>query len=412
LSPSIRAIEHGELFEFFQAMSGPFAFDLPEDEDERSGWLDRIQTIFEPDRTRCAFEKDRLVGTLGAFSLTLAVPGGLVSCAGTTMVTVQTSHRRRGLLRQMMDAHLDDAEERGDVLAGLWASDSAIYRRFGFGMASVDVTIDIDRAHVAFGRLAPEPSDITVIGADEAEALIPRVYDRLHRAIPGMYALSDDWWKHRRLRDSPDRRGDYTKLRFAITGPVDDPTGYAFFRLKEGWGQGHGSHEVRVVDLLADDPADWAGLWRHVLDHDLASKITAVRRAEDDPLFAMLAGPRRARADASDGLWVRIMDVPAALEARKYLQPGHFTLGVHDPLHRAGGSFAVEISSAGTASCSSTSAVPDIDIDLEDLSSAYLGRSRLSALHRAGRLTGDAATVARVEQAFAWHRAPWCSEVF
>jgi predicted acetyltransferase len=412
LSPLVRAIEADELVRFFEAMSGPFAFDLPEDEDERSGWLDRIQTIFEPDRTRCAFEGDRLVGTLGAFSLALAVPGGTAPCAGTTMVTVQTSHRRRGILRQMMDAHLDEADERGDILAGLWASDSAIYRRFGFGMASIDTTITIDRAHVAFGRLAPEPSNVIVIGAEEAATSIPQVYDRLHASIPGMYALSDDWWKHRRLRDSAERRGDYTKYRFAVTGPVDDPTGYALFRLKEGWGQGHGSHEVRVVDLLAEDPADWAGLWRHVLDHDLASKITAVHRAEDDPLFGLLAGPRRARVETSDGLWIRIMDVPAALEARRYLRPGRFSIGVHDPLHRADGAFELEIAEDGSASCSLTGADPDIDIDLEDLSSAYLGRSRLSALHRAGRLTGDPTIVAQAEQAFAWHRAPWCPEVF
>ena len=412
MSPLIRAIQDDEVVEFFQAMSGPFAFDLPEGDDERADWLERMQTIFEPDRTRCAFEDDRLVGTLGAFSLALAVPGGIVPCAGTTMVTVQTSHRRRGLLRQMMDAHLDEAEERGDILAGLWASDSAIYRRFGFGMASTDVTITVDRAHVGFGRLAPEPSDITVIGADEALTSIPRVYERLHTSIPGMYALSDDWWRHRRLRDSAQRRGNYTKYRFAITGPVNDPTGYALFRLKEGWEQGHGSHEVKVVDLLADAPADWAGLWRHVLDHDLAGKITAVHRAEDDPLLSMLAGPRRARIEASDGLWIRIMDVPAALERRHYSQAGRFTFGVHDPLHRADGAFELEIADDGTASCSLTSSDPDIDIDLEDLSSAYLGRSRLSTLHRAGRVAGDPALIAQAEAAFQWFRAPWCSEVF
>ncbi len=279
-------------------------------------------------------------------------------------------------------------------------------------MASVDVTIEIQRAHVAFGRLTPDPADVVVIGAEEAEAAIPQVYDRLHREIPGMYALSDDWWRHRRLRDSADRRGDYTKYRFAVTGSVDAPTGYALFRLKEGWSKGHGSHEVRVVDMLADEPEDWAGLWRHVLDHDLAAKITAVHRAEDDPLFSFLAGPRRAKAEATDGLWIRIMDVPRALASRRYHRPGRFTFNVNDPLHRAGGAFELEIAEDGTATCNLTSADPDIDIDLEDLSSAYLGRSRLAALHRAGRLVGDPATIAQADMAFGWNRAPWCSEVF
>ncbi len=408
----VRPIEADELVQFFEAMSGPFAFDLPDEGDERDEWLERIDGLFEPDRTRCAFDSGRMVGTLGAFSFDMTVPGGRQPCAGTTMVTVQTSHRRRGLLRQMMDAHLDEAQERGDSLAALWASDSAIYRRFAFGVAAVDTTIEFARNHVAFGRLAPEPSEIVIISAEEAEALLPPVYDRIRHRIPGCYAMSDRWWEHRLLRDAPERRGGATKYRYAITGTPEAPTGYVQFRVKEDWGAGHAAHEVRVSQLLADDPHDWAGLWRHALDHDLAGKIVANHRPEDDPVFDFVAGPRRALRKQDDGLWVRILDVAAALAGRTYLAGGTLVFSVHDPLHRADGTYELSVDQSGQAECSQTSRNPELEIDLEDLSSAYLGRTRISALHRAGRVSGDPAAAGLADRMFGWDRAAWCPEVF
>ena len=83
-----------------------------------------------------AFEEGQIVGGAGAFPFELSVPGGSLPCAGVTAVGVHPTHRRRGVLRSMMDAQLRDVHERGEPIAALWASEETIYGRFGYGIAS------------------------------------------------------------------------------------------------------------------------------------------------------------------------------------------------------------------------------------------------------------------------------------
>lgn len=406
----IRPIEDGELEVFLRTMGGPFAFDLPEDEDQRAAMIARFGTVFEPERTRCVFEDGELVGTLGAFSLDMTVPGSRVDAAGTTMVTMAATHRRRGHLRRMMTAHLDEARERGDPIAALWASDSAIYGRFGYGMASVEARCEIDRRHVEFHRLAPGADAVRFVSAEEAADVLPTVYARVLPARPGMYARSEDWWRVRRLRDTPDRRDGRSAFRFAVSHDEGGgPTGYAQYRVKAEWDL-HGTHEVRVTELLAATPAAEAGLWRVVLSHDLAKTIHASTPA-DGGLVDLLAGPRRATARIVDGLWVRILDLPAALSARRYSAAGSVVMAVHDPVDGAIRTFRVE-SDGDAGRCEPTTDEPDVELDAEDLGSAYLGRSRFRRLAAAGRLRGDNEALATLDRMFTWDPQPWCPEVF
>ncbi len=408
----VRPISAEEIPDFLHAMSGPFAFDLPDEDEKHADLIERFSSIFEPDRTRCAFDGLVMVGTLGAFSLDLTTPGGTVPCAGTTMVTVQTSHRRQGVLRAMMLAHLDEAAERGDPIAALWASDSAIYRRYGFGVASTRADIEVDRGHIAFGRLAPDPAPIRAIGPDEASEILPAVYARISADYPGFYARSATWWTHRRLRDTPDRRDGASRYRFVVTEGPEGPSGYAQFRLKEGWEREHGHHEVRVVELIGSDGPAWSGLWRHVVSHDLAGIIKADNRSVDDPIMDLLAGPRRARTTIGDGLWVRILDVIGALESRRYRGPGSLAITVHDPQRITDGTYRLEVDETGTARCSRTDDDADIEVDVEDLGAAYLGRSRFAALGRLGRVSGSARAMRTADALCGWDVAPWCPEVF
>ena len=408
----IRQIRADEIESFLRAMSGPFAFDLPDEEPEREKMLDRFSSTFEVDRTRCAFDGAEMVGTLGAFTLDMTVPGGAVSCAGTTMVTVLASHRRQGVLRQMMDAHFAEARERGDPIAGLWASDAAIYGRFGFGMAAVGAKYEIDRRHLAFHRLAPTGSPTRFVVASEAAEILPQVYDAVRTTRPGMFTRSEAWWKHRNLNDRPDRRDGATAFRFAVsTGKDGRPNGYAQFRVKEGWENGHGAHEVRIVEIMGTEASAFRGLLEVVLSHDLATKITAWDRPLDDPVFDLLASGRRAVPEVSDALWICLLDVAGALTARRYDSPGAAVLGVHDPRTRKATSWLLETDGV-ESSCSRTERNPDIELDLEDLGSAYLGRARFGELVRAGRASAEPETARRLDRMFTWDPQPWCPEVF
>jgi predicted acetyltransferase len=352
-----------------------------------------------------------MVSTAGAFSLDMTTPGGTARCGGTTIVSVAPTHRRQGLLHGMMRTHLDEVLSQGEPIAALWASDSAIYGRFGFGQAAIDYDISVRRDHVGFHRSAPQLPPVRGIEADEAEKLFPSFYDGIRTTTPGFYARSPVWWEHRTLVDVEKRREGATAYRFGVVDGPDGIAGYVQYRVKSDWDDSHGAGKVMIKDLFGSTPESWAGLWNYVLNHDLMSEITAERRSPQDPLFDLLAGTRRAKAQRFDNLWVRIMDVPRALEARSYSASVDVVLEVHDPMGDIDGRYHLVASPQG-AECRRTDVEPSISLDAEDLGGIYMGRSRLRALSRVGRVEGDRASLAAVDAAFTWDPQPWCPEVF
>jgi predicted acetyltransferase len=408
---TVRGIEAGETEAFLSAMSTPFGFDVDEDAEERSQQLERFSQLFEPERARCAFDGDTMVGTLGVFSLDMTVPGARVACAGTTMVTVLPTHRRRGALRAMIAAHLEEARLRGDPIAALWASDSGIYHRFGYGMASVFAEAKIHRGHIGLHRMAAAPLPVRLVGADEARDVIRPVYDRVASRRPGMYARDDRWWA-RRLRDPADDREGATAFRYAVVDGPDGVEGYVQYRLKPGdWAEHHGNGEVKVREILAETPQAAVSLWSFIMGHDLVATIETGFLAEDDPLFSILDGWRRAMPTLLDQLWVRILDISAALEGRRYSADGQLSVAVTDPLDRSVTNFRLTVED-GIGTVTHHTGDAELTLDLEDLSAAYLGRSRFRQLARAGRLTGTPETLALADAMFGWDPAPWCQEVF
>ena len=406
----VRPLRGDELEQFALAMSGPFGFDLPEEPDERTGFFERMRKTFEPERARCAFDGDRMVGTLGALSFTMTVPGGAIPVAGTTQVTVQVTHRRRGVLAQMMRAHLEESVEHGDVAAALWASDSAIYGRFGFGMAAWNTIVEIDRRHVDFHRLAAEPAPVEVLEVDRVRDGAIEVYDRMRSRVPGMMELTEGWWD-RIFSDLPWTRGGAGRARYALVTEEGVPTGWTRYRLKNTDDDGdHPSQDVIVTQLYADTPGAWSGLWNHVLSHDFGRTIRADLRPVDDPIHSLLRGMRRASTKVSDGLWVRVLDVATTLEARTYAVDGTVTVRVHDPLGFVGGSYRLDVD-GGVASVTRTDTA-DIELDVEDLGALCLGGRSAVELTLAGRISGPPNAVERLDTMFRGTRAPWNPIIF
>lgn len=390
---------------FLEAMGTAFGFD-PDDGD-----VERFSRYFEWDRARAAYEGNVIVGTIGAYSLDMTVPGGTMPCGGTTVVAVRPTHRRRGVLRAMMGEHLAEMREREEPIAGLWASDSAIYGRFGYGCAALSADLEMKREYSRFHRLAPDPDPVRMIEAAEAPTILPGFYERMRDGIPGLFARSDMWWELRHFRDNPEDRQGATAYRYAVTEGPDGVSGYVQYRFKENWANEHGEGEVRVRELFADQPTAWAGLWRFVLDHDLTAKITASRRSLEDPLLEMLDGRRRARLTVSDSLWVRIMDVKAALTGRRYRNRAVATVAVHDPWDGRVDTWQLELGPEG-AEVTATDRQPDVELDLADLGACFMGWSRLAAMGRAGRVVGNPDTLAALDLAFSWSPSPWCAENF
>lgn len=403
MAVEFRAIGPDEYPDLVRTMGLAFGFDPPED--------DHFRHLLPLERTVVGFDGSKMVSTAAAFSLDMTIPGATIKCGGTTIVSVAPTHRRQGLLRGMMRSHLDEVLEQDEPIAALWASDSAIYGRFGYGQAAVSYDVSVRRDHVEFHRSAPEPAPVRMIDSDEAEALLVPFYDGLRTSTPGFYARSPVWWKHRALNDPEHRREGATAYRFGVVDGPDGIAGYVQYRIKSDWEDRHGAGKVLIKDLFGTTPESWAGLWSYVLNHDLMSEITADHRSVQDPLFDLLAGTRRAKAQRFDNLWVRIMDVPRALEARSYSAPVDLVLEVHDPMGDVDGRYRLMASAEG-AECQRTDAEVSIRLDAEDLGASYMGRSRLRALSRIGRLQGDAESLAAADAAFTWDPQPWCPEVF
>jgi predicted acetyltransferase len=399
----IRAIEPGEFGEMRRAMGLVFGFDPPQGDS-------RFERLLPFDRTRCVFDDDQIVATSGAFSHTMTVPGAEVACGGTVAVAVLPTHRRQGLMREMMRAHLEDVRAHEEPIAALWAADSAIYGRFGYGCASICHDIEIEVDHADWNRLATDPGPARLIKRDQAFELAPPLYDRLRPGIPGFFARSPEWWEDRSLRETDASRESGTALRYAVVEGDNGVDGFATFRTKPSWDL-HGAGRVVIRDLFAATPEAWSGLWSLIVNQDLIDTVHAEARPTWDPIFDLLDGTRRAKATRIDALWVRLMDIPAALTARSYSAPVDVVLGVSDPFGDLSGSYRLHADDDG-AECATTSDDPKVWLDLEDLSSGYLGHARFRELARSGRVSGDPVSLTALDAAFSWDPGPWCPEIF
>lgn len=405
MTAQLRGISEADYDSFVENMGLVFGFDRNPDEDS-------FRQVVEYDRAFGHFDGNRLVSTISAFSLAFTVPGSVVDCAGTTVVSVSPSHRRQGLLREMMQRHLEDAREREDSIAALWASESEIYGRFGYGRASQTTDITIRKGTWELSRHAPDPAPVRLIRLEEAKEIIPAFHDQFRVNQPGMFSRSDAWWNSRVFADYPSRRDGFSSARWGVTESDGRVSGFVRYRAKGGHTpDGHLEGELVVQDLFGSTPESWAGLWVFVLSNDLMGSVKARLRSVDDPIFDLLAGPRRAQSNVSDGVWVRLMDVAKALSERSYLTKVSTIFEVHDPMGMSGGRYLLEASPEG-ATCATSNKEADITLDIADLGSIYLGRAGLGRMKRVGRVDGADVALRQADLAFGWEPQPWCPEIF
>lgn len=375
-------------------------------------YIDEARAVLELDRTLAAFDDGQICGTTAIFSYDVAVPGGSLPMAGVTWVAVLPTHRRRGVLTALMQRQLSDISERGEPLAGLWASESIIYGRFGYGLAAFGAALSIEREHTKFAR-APEASGRTrLIDRDEALRTWPAVYEQVMATQPGMFSRNETWWQHHTLRANEDSRGGFSG-RFYVQYEEDGkPLGYARYRIKANSEVGVPDGTLVVQELFALTEGAYAALWQYIFGVDLVGQIETRGRPLEEPLLWMLADSRRLTRQPLDSLWLRIIDVAAALEGRRYAIDGRLTFEVRDGFCPwTEGRYELEVSE-GRAACRTTAAEPEITLDAADLGAIYLGGVRATALARAGRIEGERQALERTDRLFAWEPAPWCPEVF
>lgn len=367
----------------------------------------------------------RLAGVHASFPFAMPVPGAVVPTSGLTWVGVRPDHRRRGLLGAMIGAHFERSLARGEPVSALFAAEAGIYGRFGYGSASDGVWLTLDRR--APLRAVAGSDDLAV----RLESLDPAVHgalvDAVHRAAgrgrPGWIARDTEVLRARHLVDPPAWRHGGEPLRIAtVRGPApgdgSDPEvrGYALFRRTERWEDGRPRGTVHVRELAAVDAAAAHRLWTFLLDLDLTVSVETAALPVDDPLTWLLVDPRAAVTRVLDNLWVRLLDLPVALAARRYAAPLDVVLGVTDArLPANAGTWRLRTTGsdgagAHAAQVERTTAPPDVTLDVRELGAAYLGGRSLTPLATAGLAAEHTpGALLAASAAFRWPLAPLCS---
>ena len=377
--------------------------DLPGEED-----FAREEKVMPNDRILSAFEGDYAVGAAASYPFRLTIPGGDLPAAGVTWVGVLPSHRRRGVLTEMMRRQIEDVHERGEPLAILWASEAAIYGRFGYGIAAPVHFLEAERARF---RLRDDPGpvgNVRLVDRDEAARLFPPIYETVRTSTPGTLSRTKAWWTEQKLADPEGwRRGAGPKF-YAVVEADGAPTAYAIYRIKGEWAQGIPRNEVRVVEAFATSAGGARDLWRFLFGIDLIAKVVMFGFDPGSPLFLMVSDPRSLQLRVADGLWLRLVDLEAALRARSYADGEPVVIDVRDDLcpwnkgrYRIGD--GVE----------RTRGAADLELDVADLAAAYLGGfdfHRLAAADRVRELKPGG--LERASLLFRTQRPPYCPEVF
>ena len=387
----VRKLRPGEEVAFIHSVFTPF-LEAVTGEADQTAEIDLELAQIEVDRAWVVESEGRFVGNACNISLDLTLPAApgelcpVIPIAGVSAVGVHPTHRRQGLLRRLMAEVLDDARARGEAIAALNASESSIYGRFGFGLASDMVDYSIDTARAVFSTPAPT-IPLRLVDRDEALKMLPEIFDRQRRTRPGEPSRPLPAWESF-LADPPSRRSSGSALFIAVS---DD--GYVAYRRSSDPNVFLAERaDITIEDLRGLTADTEAALWRFVLDLDLVGRVKARRRAVDDPIRWRLTDPRQLQTTAViDRLYVRVLDVPKALEARGYRHAGRLVLDVlpdaaggADP---AVGCWSLEAGPDG-ATCrpARSDEAADVRLDVTALGSLYLGGYRSSLLAAAGRV--------------------------
>lgn len=367
---------------------------------------ERFRALVPRSQAWAAFDGRLVVATTATLDLGLGMPGGgTLPMAGLTMVTVRPSHRRRGLMTALVQRHLEDARARGFAISGLWASEAAIYGRFGYGVAAHGDAIEITDSHslaVAPGRTLDE---LEWVDEARARVVLPGIYARATTQRPGVLRRTDVWWRERRFLEAPFVRAGASKRRHVVARRGGELVGYIAYRQRGTLSAGTHDRRVEIIELIGIDARAEATLWQFALAVDLYPTVTWGNAPVDDPLPWLVSDPRRVQRRRADTLWLRVEDVAATLAARGYGADGTLRFAVDERAWE----LVVE---GGRGHVTATTRAPELRMSRATLGAIVLGGVAVSQLARADLLHGDDAAIRMAERLFASVIAPWCAEVF
>jgi predicted acetyltransferase len=396
-----RTTDPEELTAFAHAIAAAFSEPVADPDD-----LALDTGTLEPDRCFVAVEDGRIVGTTGVYTLRTIVPGGAeVATAGVTTVGVLPTHRRRGIMTELMTRAMAQARERGEPFTSLYAAEASIYGRLGYAPATWEWQDDIDASRSAFFAYEPH-GGAALVPRDDAVGPFLDVYRRAMAERPGALVMDEEdmgWTCFEREPDKP--KHNYLVHR-------DDegvPDAVARYRVKHRWPRSLPTVELKVSKVFATTPQAHADIWRYLFDVDLVAHVRTIgSRAPDDPLRWLLREPRAMRATVTDGLLARPIDVTGTLAARRYAADGRVVVAIHDgTAFGSSGTVAIDVTD-GVAEVTTADAAVDVACDVRAIGATYLGGTTWRDLQGAGLVREErAGAVATLDAMFATDVAPW-----
>jgi len=403
----IRPVSNDE----YESLRRILHFVFNEAPDDETG--EREREFLELDRTLAAFDGKGVIASAAAYSFDMTIPGGSVPAAGVSWVGVLPTHRRRGVLSSLMRRQLDDIRAAGrEPIAALWASEPAIYGRFGYGMASQTLSLTLPRRSKL--RAVPGSADLRarLVEPEESVPIALPVYDHDRGRRPGMFAMTEVL-QRLRIYLPPHARDGMSPLRTVLIEDDADVRAYARYTVKAEWNAGGPDSTVSIREVHGVDSAAVAAVWAFLLDIDLTARAEVRLRPPDDPLVGMLVDFRRATAALGDGLYVRLIDVGAALSARTYTVPVDVVLDVRDDFCPwNSGRWRLSGDATG-GRCERTGDPAHVSLDVRELGATYLGGTSLHALGDSGLVTEHSpGAVRELSTALRHEPAPWCPLIF
>jgi predicted acetyltransferase len=373
-------------------------------------------TVFEPARNTIVEHDGQPVGNLGALTRDVTIPGGVVSAQHLVAGGVRQLHRRRGLMTRLMHHQLHEAREvHREPISLLWATEARIYHRYGYGLASQNVTFAVDKRTVSL-RTEYGPDDLDHLRESSPVDVAPvlrAVYEAARPGRPGWSSRDDRWWNQVLEDPPPQFRQGYSALRAAVFDDGHGPQGYAIWRRRQEFSAEIVNGEIQLVEMVATTTRAYAALWRYLLSVDLIKTIRWDFTSTDEPLWLLVDEPRALHATVGDGMWVRLLDLPRALSDREYAAPLDTVIAVEDPIFPANTGNWRLTTTGGVAKCVATTDEPDLTCDLAALGAAYLGGTSLASLAAAGRVTEHrAGALADASTAFRHPIAPSALSLF
>jgi predicted acetyltransferase len=406
-----RSPSRDELRDFFEPVVSAYGLDATEDDYRYE------ELTYEDGRSFGALDEGVWVGGSGAYTFDVTVPGGAqVAASGVTMVGVAPTHRRRGILTTMMRWLHDDAVRRGEPLAVLTASEASIYRRFGYGVATDDARITVPSRAVVFDPPLHDDGRFRRLDPHQGTAVLEGVYEQVRLRRTGWFNRGAGWWERLRLDPTDARAGDSKLFAVVHEDASGTPDGFATWRISQNHADNRVADDTVVLDeLVALDADVELAIWQFLAGIDLTTSIRWNGAPMDLPLRWRMVEPRQLHLRGrSDWMWARLLDVPAALAARRYLVAGDLVLHVDDPFHpEAAGTYRLKGSPDGAECERVDDARPDLSLGAPELGAVYLGGAAPSLYASAGRIVEHApGALERADAMFVTHPAPYCPLMF